>query len=82
MTALKHFAAAGLLENGADVPNVNFYRRRMLVGFGLATPVILMIIAPSAASAASCVVAGSCNPAQTCCSTNEACPIATLTCPP
>lgn len=81
--AIKQFVTAGLLENGEELPNVNAFRRRLLVSVGLATPVILMILAPKAAAAASCV-SGSCLPGQTCCSTGNLCPtgLGGGTCPP
>jgi hypothetical protein len=83
--AMKQLADAGLLENGAEFPRVDVPRRRVLVGVGLAAPIIMMILAPKAAAAASsCVPSGSfcIGAANTCCSnpgvpcpnTGEVCP--------
>lgn len=70
LNALKQFADAGLLENGAELQKVNV-ARRLLVGAALAGPVVLMVMAPRAAAAASCIQSG--NTCQqfidTCCST-------------
>jgi hypothetical protein len=81
LATLRQFADAGLLENGSELPSVNLSRRRMLGRVGIAGPVILMVMAPLAKAAASCVVSGTCTPGQTCCSTLNPCPIETLTCP-
>lgn len=72
--ALGHFADAGLLENSpGQEASVNFSRRRVLMGVGLAAiPIILMVTAPEArAGASTCTAPGTtCNPLtpETCCS--------------
>ena len=71
LRAIQQLFEAGLLEERPATPpaSVNLSRRRMLVGAGLAVPVILMVIAPRAASAASCIPqGGSCltNPGGCC----------------
>ncbi len=80
VAAVQQLAGAGLLENGAELNKVSL-SRRTLIGVGLAAPVILMVIAPMAAAAATCVN-GSCNPGQICCSNGQQCPIPGLECPP
>jgi hypothetical protein len=79
--AVKQFAAAGLLENGPELPRVNISRRRVMIAAGLATPVILMILAPKAAAAASCVGPGPCTLGQFCCSTGNSCAASGGICP-
>jgi len=82
VTALKQFSNAGLLENGAELATLsstNLSRRRVLVGVGLAVPIILMVTAPGAAAAASCVGAGPCEAGQTCCA-GGLCPSLTHMC--
>jgi len=82
VTALRQFASAGLLENGAELATLsstNLSRRRVLVGVGLAVPIILMVTAPGAAAAASCVGAGPCEAGQTCCA-GGLCPSLTHMC--
>jgi hypothetical protein len=80
-TAVRQLADAGLLENAAELP-ASLSRRRVMLGVGLAVPVILMIMAPGAAGAASlCQAAGHCNPlGPPCCSTGEACPVSNPIC--
>jgi hypothetical protein len=85
MTAVRELANAGLLENGAELRSANVIRRRALIAVGLAaTPVILMILAPKAAAAASGCVNGTCTLGQICCSTGNLCPSGPGggTCPP
>ncbi len=64
MAAVRQFGEAGLLENAEDVPSVNLSRRRMLGKVALAGPVILVVVAPMAAAAASsCIPPGNpCRP--------------------
>jgi hypothetical protein len=81
VVAVKQFANAGLLENGAELPRVNVSRRRVMIAVGLATPVILMILAPKAAAAASCVGPGPCTLGQFCCSTGNSCAASGGICP-
>jgi hypothetical protein len=79
VTALKQFSNAGLLENGAELAtSTNLSRRRVLVDVGLAVPIILMVIAPGAAAAASCLSTGkTCSPAEPCCTTGVPCSVGT-----
>ena len=72
--ALRKLADAGLLENGAEIPP-NLLRRRMLVGMGLAGPVILMVTAPWAKAAASVCIpkGGDCTANPTGCCTGLNC---------
>jgi hypothetical protein len=81
MATLRQFAKAGLIENGDEIARftANLSRRKVLVGVGLAVPVILMVMAPGAAAAASCVQPGQACTAGTCCIGN--CSITTGTCP-
>ena len=83
MAAVRQFGAAGLLENASDVPSVNLSRRRMLGTAAFAGPVILMVVAPLAARAASnCVASGQvCHLGQICCTTGDLCPSSGSACP-
>ena len=83
--AVQQFASAGLLENATELPTANLFRRRVLIGVGLAAPVIMVILAPKAAAAASnCVPSGSfcIGASQQCCSNpGVPCPNTGETCP-
>jgi hypothetical protein len=71
MNSLRQFAEAGLLENGSEIPNVDFSRRRMLGRIGIGGPVILMVLAPLAKAAASCFPLNhACTVPTDCCSGN------------